>query len=175
MNDTQKPDFPDSITVRVTHNDKPVADLAVNLVFLAQHKNDFTTLPLLTDHDGQVVFDRQRLESDIENLTELFPRNYGIFGKHTTGEVQAVIWGERDVDWALKAHELLADRTTYPGDYVNSLERALKALNRLEDADVNVDVQITDGEQFQAQAVPLTNYRHRPSPERLLLPERPDP
>lgn len=161
--------LPTAITVALELNGRPAADLLVQLVLASHGHGEISTLPRATDASGRVVWTIEDILAAEAEAKQLQPRDTPTLNKHGLQRMTAVVWGQREIDWARKAVEVWGARGAYPPDYATLLDRGEQALNRVNNDDVTIVVDAGEAD-LQVLGESRIHVAYKPSYEASLLP-----
>ena len=156
--------FPDAFTVKVTVSERPAADIPVQVIVPSRRGNDYTSIPVLTSADGTATFEGAHLAADIRASVQLFPKQFTPLSRSGKLPIRIVALGKKDIAWAERAHDLLADKTAYPEDYRDRLTKASKALERIGENEIAISL-TEDPDREDILCESLIRFRPAPSYE----------
>jgi hypothetical protein len=123
--------LPNELKFQFISNDKPVKDLLVYIILLANKKNNYTLKPLMTDKNGVIQISQRTIIRIIKNEMTNHPMDY----KSTIEDCSGIELIVESMDKLKKRVEILSD--FYPQD-ASELEKAISICSNSKYAHIDV-------------------------------------
>ena len=98
--------------------------LAVALTFKSKVKNDFHYTAFLSD-DGRAEIGKEELLEEFDQSRNFFLMDFGDPRIVFTGQIEARIWGRKNVEKAMETYLKFKSQWKYKPDYFDNLQKAL--------------------------------------------------
>lgn len=122
-------ELPERIAITCYADGRRTEGLLALLTLVMNRKNDHVMVLGPSDRAGKVVVERAEIAEEVERDLRLFPMDYEGAGAFS-GDVIVAPMNLRDVEAALKAHDVFGDAGGYAPDHRAKLGEALKNLYR---------------------------------------------
>lgn len=132
--------LPQKLLVHISTDGEPLPGMLALATIETNFKNPFTVLIGPTDAGGNAYLSREALLEQTESEGQLFLMDYGHPEANATGRIVIQLMLLPEIERALDAYEQFHLHTRYPEGYKDSLNRAARFLEQLNDKTLSLRV-----------------------------------
>ncbi len=161
--------LPNQFTVSCKADGSRAAGILVGVTVLMNKKNHYFIIPGRTDHEGELIVQKDSLLKEAKASRDLFPSDYafveGVEGEFS-GKIEVGIPTIPEIDSALRAYDFFKSAGNYRTNFRSELENGRNALSTLAPKRIEVQILpvsnslIATPTQFETASIPYPIFAH---------------